>query len=306
MIEDYHKAGEIVSKIRDDASKMIKEGLLVLDLVEYVENEIKNMGAEIAFPCNVSINEIAAHYTAYLNDPTEIQAGDLVKLDLGAHINGYIADTAITIMAPGDSLEDNLDEDTIEKNQKLIDASAEGLDAAIATVRDGVSLNKIGEEVEKVINSYGFNPIVNLHGHSLEQYNLHSGLSVPSNKDKNNQKIREGDVLAIEPFATDGLGFVTDTPDIYIFRFLKERPLRVLYTKKVLKTIKTNYSSLPFSYRWLNKIYPGARLFAAINQLIDIGAIYPYAALKEKTNKWISQTEHSVIVEKDGCEVFTK
>ncbi|KZX12868.1 type II methionyl aminopeptidase [Methanobrevibacter curvatus] len=306
MIEKYVKAGKLVSKIRNDASAMIKEGLLVLDLVEFVESEILKSGAEIAFPCNVSINEIAAHYTSPLNDTSLIKAGDLVKLDLGAHIDGFIADSAVTIMAPGDSLLKNLDEETISKNQKLIEASAEGLESAIATVKAGIEVGKIGEEVQKTINSYGFNPIVNLNGHSVEQYSLHSGISVPSIKEEGTKKLKEGDVIAIEPFATDGMGFVTDAPGTYIYRFLKERPFRLTYTKRVLKTVKTNYPSLPFSIRWLNEIYQGNRLQNSLKQLVDAGAIYPFQALKEKTNSWVSQKEHTVIVEKDGCQIITE
>ena len=70
MMESYIKAGKIVSDIRSEASKMIKDGTLVIDLVEYVESEILKTGAEIAFPCNVSLNEIAAHYTSPANDKT--------------------------------------------------------------------------------------------------------------------------------------------------------------------------------------------------------------------------------------------
>ncbi|MDR3062804.1 MAG: type II methionyl aminopeptidase [Methanobrevibacter sp.] len=306
MIEKYVKAGKLVSKIRNDASEMIKEGLLVLDLVEFVESEILKSGAEIAFPCNVSINEIAAHYTSPLNDTSVINAGDLVKLDLGAHIDGFIADSAVTIMAPGDSLLENFDEETISKNQKLIEASAEGLESAISTVKAGIEVGKIGEEVQKTINSYGFNPIVNLNGHSVEQYSLHSGISVPSIKEEGTKKLKEGDVIAIEPFATDGMGFVTDAPGTYICRFLKERPFRLTYTKRVLKTIKTNYPSLPFSIRWLNESYQGNRLQNSLKQLVDAGAIYPFQPLKEKTNSWVSQKEHTVIVEKDGCQIITE
>ena len=76
MIDSYIKAGKIVSKIRCDASEMIKEGCLILDLVEYVESEILKCGGEIAFPCNVSLNEVAAHYTSPANDTSIIHAGD--------------------------------------------------------------------------------------------------------------------------------------------------------------------------------------------------------------------------------------
>lgn len=306
MIESYEKAGKIVSKVRKDAIKLIKDDLLILDLVEFVESEIIKAGAGIAFPCNVSVNEITAHYTAPYNDETKISTGDLVKLDLGAHIDGYIADSAITIMVPGKDLEEKYDDDIINKNKEMIESSYAGLEAAISTVKPGVEIGKIGKAVQEAINSYGFNPIANLAGHSLEHWNLHSGLSIPSIDDKSTAKLKEGDVIAIEPFATDGVGWVTDLQGTYIFRYLKDKPFRMAHTNKVLNEIKTNYSSLPFSIRWLTKKFNPNRLNSSMRQLSEAMAIYPYPSLKEKTNCWVSQSEHTVIVEGDGCTITTK
>ncbi|MDR2967005.1 MAG: type II methionyl aminopeptidase [Methanobacteriaceae archaeon] len=306
MIDSYEKAGKIVSKIRLKACKLIKNDLAIIDLVEFVENEIIKNGAGIAFPCNVSINEIAAHYTSPANDENKIATGDLVKLDLGAHIDGYIADSAITIMAPGDDLEEKFDEETLAKNQELIDASDAALEAAISTVRVGVEIGKIGAAVEEAVAKYGFKPIVNLTGHSLDQWNLHSGLSIPSINDKSTTKLKEGDVLAIEPFVTDGVGWVTDTLHPFIYRFLNDKPFRMTHTQKVFHEIKKTYGSLPFSQRWLSEEFNVNRLNASLRQLSQAMAIYPYPALKEKTNSWVAQKEHTVIVEGDGCIITTK
>lgn len=306
MIDSYEKAGKIVSNIRSEACKLIKNDLAIIDLVEFVESEIIKNGAGIAFPCNVSINEIAAHYTSPANDENKIVTGDLVKVDLGAHIDGYIADSAITIMAPGDELEEKFDEDTLAKNQKLIECSDAALEAAINTIREGVEIGKIGASVEEATMKYGFKPIANLTGHSLEQWNLHSGLSIPSVNDKNTTKLKEGDVIAIEPFVTDGVGWVNDTSNTYIYRFLKDKPFRMAHTKKVLAEIKKEYNSLPFSQRWLAKDFNKNRLNASLRQLSQAMAIYPYPALKEKTNCWVAQKEHTVIVEGDGCIITTK
>ena len=117
-MESYIKAGKIVSDIRSEASKMIKDGTLVIDLVEYVESEILKTGAEIAFPCNVSLNEVAAHYTSPANDKTLIHAGDMVKLDLGAMIDGCIADTAVTIIAEG-NIDENYTQDEINLHEEI-------------------------------------------------------------------------------------------------------------------------------------------------------------------------------------------
>jgi len=303
MIESYEKAGKIVSKVRNEASELIKDGLAIMDLVEFVESEITKKGAGIAFPCNVSVNEITAHYTSPPNDENIIKGGDLVKLDLGAEINGYIADSAITIMAKGDN---DLNDDEINKNEVLIEASDAALEVAISTVKAGVEVNEIGGEVEKVITNLGFNPIRNLTGHSVDQWNLHSGLSIPNFKDNKPGILEEGDVLAIEPFVTDGVGYVIDMPTVNIFKFLKIRPFRLPYTKKVLNHIKGNYPHLPFSFRRLTDEFSVNRLNSTIKELVDSMAIYPYYTLREKSGAWVSQKEHTVIVEKEGCYITTK
>ena len=304
MIDSYIKAGKIVSKIRSDASEMIKEGCLVLDLVEYVEGEILKQDAEIAFPCNVSINEVAAHYTSPANDKTVIHAGDLVKLDLGAMVNGCIADSAVTIMAGG-NIDERFSQDQINENQELIEASAAGLEAAIATVRAGVELNKIGAAVHEAINDFDFNPIFNLMGHSLEQYNLHAGISVPNYDNNDTFKLDEGQAVAIEPFATTGIGHVNDGPGHFIYSYIANKPFRMKSTQKVLNYIQNNNQYVPFSGRWITDKFGERRGGIALKQLSDAMAIYPYAPLKEKKGCFVSQKEHTLIVEKEGCTVTT-
>ena len=304
MIDSYIQAGKIVSKIRNDASEMIKEGCLILDLVEYVESETLKQGAGIAFPCNVSLNEIAAHYTSPANDQTVIHAGDLVKLDLGAEVDGCIADSAVTIIAGG-NIDERFTQDEINLHEEIVEASAAGLDAAIATVRAGVELGKIGAAVQEAISEYKLNPIFNLTGHSLEQYNLHAGLSVPNYDNHDPYKLEEGQAIAIEPFATNGVGYVNDAPGHYIFSYIANKPFRMKSTQKVLNHIKNNNRYLPFSGRWITDKFGERRGNTALKQLSEAMAIYPYAPLREKKDCFVSQKEHTVIVEKEGCTVTT-
>ena len=304
MIESYIQAGKLASKIRSEASKMITDGALVLDLVTYVENEILKNGAEIAFPCNVSINEYAAHYTSPAGDETRFKAGDMVKLDLGAMIDGYIADTAITVLASG-NMDEYYTQDQINLHEEIIEASAAGLEAAIATVRAGVEISKIGAAVHEAISEYNLNPIFNLMGHSLEQNNLHAGISIPNYDNNDNFKLDEGQAVAIEPFATNGEGIVNDAPGHYIFSYLANKPFRMKSTQKILKYIQHNNRYVPFSGRWITDEFGERKGAIALKQLSDAMAIYPYAPLREKQDCFVSQKEHTIIVEKEGCTVTT-
>ena len=303
--KSYMEAGKIISEVRKNAIKLIKNDTPIIDLVEFVEGGILDKGAGISFPCNVSINEITAHYTSPLGDKNKIVTGDLVKLDLGAEVNGYISDTAVTIMAPGDNLEEVFDDKTLEKNQNIIEASESALNAAIDTIHAGVEIGEIGQAVEDAIHEYELNPITNLTGHSLEHWNLHAGLSIPNYNNHSTHKLEEGDVIAVEPFATDGIGVVDDIPGAYIFSFMRDRPFRMAHDKKVLKHIEHNYRDLPFSGRWLTKDFNKNRLHASMRNLSRAMAIYAYHPLKEKTNGMVAQTEHTIIVEEDGCTITT-
>ncbi|WP_414470118.1 type II methionyl aminopeptidase [Methanobacterium sp. ACI-7] len=301
MIEKYEEAGKIVSKVRKKAVEEVKEDMKLLELAEFIENEIIELGGGIAFPCNISINEITAHYTPPADDEKTFKSGDLVKIDLGAHIDGYIADTATSVL-----IGDNIPEDELEKHQNMIYASEEGLQNALSTVKAGVELGKVGEEIERAITDKGFNSVSNLTGHSMDRWILHSGLSVPNIKENNPHILEEGDVLAIEPFATDGIGRVTDMNEAYIFRFLRDRPLRLIHAKRALKIIKEDYKILPFAQRWLQGRFSEHHLNAAMRMLISSRAVFPYHVLREKSNAVVAQSEHTVIVESDGCNVITE
>ncbi|MBQ6099737.1 MAG: type II methionyl aminopeptidase [Methanobrevibacter sp.] len=304
MIESYIEAGKLTSKIRDEASKMIKDGTLVIDLVNYVESEILKNGAEIAFPCNVSINEIAAHYTSPAGDKTKFKAGDMVKLDLGAMVDGYIADTAVTIIADG-NIDENYTQDEINLHEEIVEASAAGLEAAIATARAGIEVSKIGAAVHEAISEYKLNPIFNLTGHSLEQNNLHAGISIPNYDNHDNYILEEGQAVAIEPFATNGEGIVNDAPGHYIFSYMANKPFRMKTTQRVLKYIQKNHRYVPFSGRWITDEFGERKGSIGLKQLSEAMAIYPYAPLREKKDCFVSQKEHTIIVEKEGCTVTT-
>ena len=311
MIEKYKKSGEIVSKVRAMAVNHVKADMKIIDLVEFVENNIIEMGGMPAFPCNVSINEITAHYTSPPGDASIIKNGDLVKIDLGAQVDGYIGDSAVSVLIDLDDsdssseiVEDGHSEQDL--NLKMIETAHEALESAISTIRDGVEIGKVGKAIEETINNRDLNSVSNLTGHSMDRWILHSGVSVPNIKDNNQHKVREGDVLAIEPFVTNGIGRVGDMNDAYIFRFLRERPMRMVQAKKLLNIIAVNYRNLPFSQRWLTEHINSKQLNMAMRQLLTSRAIYPYHVLKEKSDARVAQAEHTVIVESDGCMVITE
>ncbi|ASJ12089.1 type II methionyl aminopeptidase [Thermococcus thioreducens] len=287
------KAGEIARRVKKEVSDMIKPGVKLYDIAEFVERRIVELGGKPAFPCNLSINEIAAHYTPYKGDNTVLKEGDYLKVDIGVHVDGYIADTAVTFRV-------GMEEDD------LMAASKEALENAISVIRAGVKISEIGKAIEETIRGYGFNPIVNLSGHKIERYKLHSGISIPNiYRPADTYVLREGDVIAIEPFATTGAGQVIEVPPALIFMHIRDRPVRMAQARRLLMHIKKEYNGLPFAYRWLQGFMPEGQLKLALAQLDRAGAVYSYQILREVRGGLVSQFEHTVIVEKDGVYITT-
>jgi len=218
-IQDYIKAGKAVIAAKKLASKIIHPGALFLEIANKCEAEIIKNECELSFPINLSLNEIAAHYSPPIDDYTIIPEKGLLKVDVGAHYNGYIADSAFTI---------NLDEDPILQN--YIEAAKEALEAAIQLFNPGTKLYELGEAIAQKIINRGLRPITNLGGHELKQYNLHAGPFIPNYKDKmHNQILKPGDAYACEPFTTSGVGKVENGSHAYIFRFVKRVKKNISY-----------------------------------------------------------------------------
>jgi len=293
--EKYLLAGKIASQVREYGIKLIKPGVKLLYVAEKVENKIIKLGAQISFPVNIAINNLAAHYSPRHDDQLIFKKGDLVKLDVGTHIDGYIADTAKTI------------EVSTNKYDDLIKASSDALDIALDSVKPGINLSKIGKMVEEKINSFGFKPINNLTGHSLKRYILHAGLAVPSYHDiTNRDKPKVDDVIAIEPFATNGAGYVVADKGSNIYlcnktiktRFIRDKRSKIMYDR-----INKKFRTLPFAQRWAEKYFGNSDM--VLRKLSYLGFIKHYPQLIEQKDGIVSQREHTTIITENGCEVTT-
>lgn len=295
IYKKYIRAGKIASEARDLGTRLIAPGISFLEVANKVEAKILESGAGIAFPVNISINEIAAHYSPSHDDKLVFKKGDVVKLDVGAHVDGYIADTAVTVEVETNNYSD------------MIKASEDGLNIAIGMMKPGIDLSNVGGAVSKVISSYGFKPVDNLTGHSLQKFVLHSGISVPSVSDiMNKSTVKEGDVLAIEPFATDGAGHVVAGPGSNIFRCsssIKSKFVRDNRTKLMHNRLVKNFKTLPFAERWTTNLFENNETI--LRRLTFLGMVKHYPQLIDAGRGIVTQKEHTVIITDEGCEVTT-
>ena len=287
VLEKYKKAGEILVQVRGEASSMIDVGVSILEVANFVEETTRDLGGEPAFPCNISRDRVAAHDTPRPQDGSTF-GEEMVKLDIGVHVDGYIADAAVTVDLGG--------------HPNLVEASKAGLAAAIELVEPGASTADLGAAIEEAIRGYGYNSVANLTGHGLGRYQAHGEPSVPNRKVEKGVLLSAGDVIAIEPFATDGVGRISEAPQTEIFSFVAKRPVRSPPARALLKQIQESYSTLPFARRWLS----GERIDYALNQLLRAGILHRYPLLWEAEAALVSQAEDTVIVVENGCEVTTE
>ncbi|MEM4212401.1 MAG: type II methionyl aminopeptidase [Nitrososphaerota archaeon] len=293
--EDYRllrTAGEIAKKVRSVVPALVREGVDALTIAQTVEDKIVEYGGRPAFPCNICVNSVAAHFTPTPVENIIIPSGALVKVDLGVECGGYIADTAVTVGLPNSQM-------------KLIEAAENALRNAIKIVRSGIRASEIGNVINETVSQYGFKPIRNLSGHEIKKYSLHSGTSIPNVKTKETTKLEYGKIYAIEPFVTlgTGSGLVVSSSTVNIFsiqmEYLDEE--RLSHDElNLLRELKTSTRGLPYTLRWIER-----EKWQLHEKLVKRGVIKGYPVLVEKVGAPVAQAEHTIIVLEEGCEVVT-
>jgi methionyl aminopeptidase len=291
-LDEWRKAGHIAHEALVYGASLIKPGVKFSEVSDAVEKKIKELGGDLAFPVNISTNTTAAHDVPYSMEERAFTANDLIKLDVGAQVNGAIGDNALTIDLTG-------------KHSKLVQASKEARDEAIKILKPGLKIREIGKVVEKTIRKYGFEPVRNLSGHSIDEYIVHSGTIIPNYDDGNEEILKEGMVIAIEPFATDGEGLIKEASNAEIFALVEKKPVRSLAAREALKFLEER-KGLPTSTRWLAKRMGALKANLALKEMNQLNMLNTYPPLIEVKKGMVSQWENTILITKDGHEILTK
>lgn len=285
--ECHREAGRILAQARAETVERLEPGASHLELAEFAEDRIRELGGQPAFPMNISIDHEAAHGTPAPDDETTF-GEELVNLDIGVHVDGWLADSAVTVDLRGD-------------HEELVAASEDALAAAIDRVEPGVATGELGAAIEEAIEARGFNPVINLSGHGLGHWEQHTSPNIPNRGIKDTASLEVGDVVAIEPFATDGSGKVNDGSTQQIYALEDDRQVRDRNAQQVLKQVREEFRTLPFAVRWLD----ARRAEMSLRRLEMQDVVHGYPILQEDEGRFVSQAEHTVIVTEDGCEVTT-
>lgn len=288
-LDKWIKASKIAAESLEYGVSLIKPGATLLDVTEKVEERIIALGGQCAFPVQISMDHIAAHYCAEPNDPIAFDK-QLCSIDVGVHIDGCIGDNAATVDLSGQQAE-------------LVKAAKEALDNAIKVVQVGVQVSEIGKAIQETIESFGFSPVRNLSGHGLTPYNIHDSPQIPNYNNNDTTKLKKGMIIAIEPFATNGAGMIYETEQANIFSQVEQKPVRSPIARQILRDLEP-LQGLPFTTRWLVKKYPLFKVSFALREMLQLGILKRYPPLVEQRKGLVSQAEHTLLID-DKVKVLT-
>lgn len=290
-LELLKKAGKLNFKTQKYAQKIIKVGSDLSRVGVEIDKFILDNGAVPAWPVNLSINNEAAHNTYDLESPVILKEDDILKVDVGVSFNGYIADSAQTIIFN-------------KKHESLKEASLKALSSVKKYLEENYKVAKISnisEIIEREITSRGFKPVVNLTGHAVERFEPHASPSIPNISNDIDTKVTEINLpFAVEPFASTGNGFVSEADKILIFQHIEDRPIRNKDAKILLEEIH-KYEGMPFSEYWIGKKLTTFQRRYALRELLKNEIIASFPVLIDKKDSFVSQAETTFLVdEKEG------
>ena len=290
--EKYREAGRIAKRVKEEAQKLVSSGRPVLETAVKIEEIIRSLGGEPAFPVNISIGSIAAHYTPTYSDKSLFPERGLVKIDFGVHIDGYIVDTAFTVDLGGDY-------------KIIMDAAREALEKALSRVLPGVSFRDVGRVVEETAKRYSLKPVRNLSGHRIDRYKIHAGESIPNYSEALIPwRFREGGVYAIEPFITSGAGLVSEGRLVTIYSVKKTKIKSSEEETRVLREAIARFKGLPFCSRWLADL--GGDIDTVLENLRSKGALHPYPVLVEVSGAQVAQFEETIAIYEGSVYILTR
>jgi len=292
-MEDFDKwkqAGKIAAQALEYGKSLIKNGAVIREVCDKIDAKVIELGAKPAWPTQVGLDSTAAHYTPD-HDDDSVFDNNLVCLDVGAHIDGCIGDNATSVDLSG-------------KYADILKASEEALKNAIKTVRVGATLGEIGRAIQETIEGFKLVPVRNLSGHGISPWVIHDRPSVPNYDTKDTRTLQGDQIIAIEPFATNGAGMIYEAEKANIFALVNVKPVRSPYAREILAHVVENYRNLPFTTRWLVKQFGVGKTNFAINELLRLGMLHPHPPLIERNKGMVAVFEKTLYVG-DKVEILT-
>ncbi|KAK4191492.1 putative methionine aminopeptidase [Podospora australis] len=316
FLNDYRHAAEAHRQTRQWAQKNIKPGQTLTEIANGIEDSVRALvghqgleegDAQIAgmgFPTGLSINHCAAHYTPNAGNKMVLQQDDVMKVDIGVHVNGKIVDSAFTL-AFNPRYDPLLEAVKAATNEGIKHA---GIDARLGEIGGYIQEVMESYEIELDGTTYPIKSIRNLNGHTILPYSIHGTKSVPIVKSNDQTKMEEGDVFAIETFGSTGNGYVHEEGEVSHYARRSDAPkvdLRLSSAKSLLNVINKNFGTLPWCRRYLDRLGQEKYLLG-LNNLVQNGIVEAYPPLVDKKGSYTAQFEHTILIRPTVKEVISR
>lgn len=317
VVKKYKTAGEIVNKILVQLIQSCKVGVSVKAICEKGDNLIvqevekkykneKDIKKGIAFPTCLSMNNCICHFSPSKNDADYVlKEDDLVKIDVGVHIDGFIAVVAHTIVV-GSSAEKKV----TGRKADVILAAYLASQAALRLLSPGNGNYKVTEAVQKISESYKCKPIEGMLSHQLKQFKIDGEKTIIQNPTPAQRKEHEKcDFEKYEVYAMDvlvstgeGQGKEMDTK-VAIYKKTEETYLLKLKASKAFYAeVKKKYGPMPFNLRNFEE---EAKAKMGVVECVSHKLIEPFQVLYEKSSEYVAQFKFTVLLLPNGINLIT-
>lgn len=317
VVQKYKVAGTIVnkalqtliqgSKVGASAKALCQKGdhILEQETGKKYKNE-PDMKKGIAFPTCLSVNNCICHFSPSKNDPDyALKAGDVVKIDLGAHIDGFIAVAAHTIVVGATA-----DAKATGRAADVVLAAYQASQAALRLLKDGTSNYAVTEAVQKIASEYKCKPIEGMLSHQLKQFKIDGEKTIIQNptiaQKKEHEKctFEKYEVYAMDVLVStgEGLGKELDTK-ISIYKKTEENYLLKLKASRAFYAeVKKKYGTMPFNLRNFEE---EAKAKMGVHECVTHKLVEPFQVLYEKHNEIVAQFKNTVLILPNGLTVVT-
>ncbi|OHE97911.1 methionine aminopeptidase [Colletotrichum orchidophilum] len=319
LLNDYRKAAEVHRQVRQWVQETVRPGQqTLLEIATGIEDGVRsllgNQGIEagdalragMGFPTGLCLNHEVAHYTPNPGQrDVVLKYEDVMKVDFGVHVNGWIVDSAFT-MSFDPAYDDLLDAVRDATNTGI---EAAGIDVRICDVSAAIHETMESYEVEIGGKTYPVKPVRNICAHDIARYQIHAGRSIPFIKNNDQTKMEEGEIFAIETFGTTGRGKLYDDVGIYGYKLGYNAPAQIKLpfasANRLYKTIREQFGSIVFCRRYLDRLGLD-RYLAGLKSLESHGILETYAPLADVKGSQSAQFEHTILLRENNKEIISR
>lgn len=311
VVTKYKKAAEIVNSALNAVVDACKPGARVVDLCDLGDNAIteacskvykgKNIEKGIANPTCISCNNCVGGFSPLSGDATELKEGDVAKIDLGCHIDGFVATAATTVVVGATG-------PVTGRAADVVAAARDAFEAALRLIRPGKAIADVPGPLQQVAEAYGCTMVEGVISHQVTQFII-DGMKCVLNKPTPEMRSEDGEFEENEVYGIDivvstgeGKSRVKDEKETTVYK-LNETGyrLKLQASRALFSEIKKRFPTMPFTLRALE----GKQSRLGLVECLNHGLLDPYPVLYEKHGELVAQIKGTVLLMPNGSDRVT-